>query len=78
MNDRGKRKRVMESDTFESNKSVKIERTKPKGGSVALVERIDNMVQIICERNNSSKHFQAAMVNIECQFLKKWVYWFMF
>ncbi|CAO2832507.1 unnamed protein product [Amaranthus hypochondriacus] len=64
MNDKGKRKRVMESDTFESNKSAKIERTKPKGGSVALVERIDNMVQIICERNNSSKDFQAVMVNM--------------
>ncbi|XP_057545086.1 uncharacterized protein LOC130824201 isoform X2 [Amaranthus tricolor] len=43
MKDKGKRKKVMKSDIFENNKSAKTERTKPKGGSVALVERIDSM-----------------------------------
>ena len=64
MKNKGKRKRVMECDIFESNKSARTERTKPKGGIVAIVERNDSMVQIICERNISSKAFQAAMVNM--------------
>ncbi|XP_021766339.1 uncharacterized protein LOC110730822 [Chenopodium quinoa] len=66
INDKGKGKRVMESGSFQSNKSSRSEKNKNKksGGSAALSDKIDGMMEIIAERNSSSKEFQTAMVNM--------------
>ncbi|XP_056690950.1 uncharacterized protein [Spinacia oleracea] len=62
--DKGKGKRVMESGSSQSNKSARTESTRKSGGSAALSHKIDGMVQMIAERNNSTKEFQVAMVNM--------------
>lgn len=62
--DKGKGKRVMESGSSQSNKSARTESTRKSRGSAALSDKIDGMVQMIAERNNSTKEFQVAMVNM--------------
>ncbi|KAL2922727.1 L10-interacting MYB domain-containing protein [Bienertia sinuspersici] len=64
ISDKGRGKRVMESGSSQSNKSAKTESTKKTRGSVALCEKIDGMVQLVSERNNSTKEFQVAMANM--------------
>ncbi|KMT02130.1 hypothetical protein BVRB_9g207130 [Beta vulgaris subsp. vulgaris] len=54
----------MESGSCQSNKSAKFESTKKAGGSTALYDKIDGMVQLISERNTATKDFQLAMANM--------------
>ncbi|KAL2935131.1 hypothetical protein RDABS01_018249 [Bienertia sinuspersici] len=64
ISDKGRGKRVMKSGSSQSNKKAKTESTKKTRGSVALCEKIDGMVQLVSERNNSTKEFQVAMANM--------------
>uniref|UniRef100_A0A803NBU7 Uncharacterized protein n=1 Tax=Chenopodium quinoa TaxID=63459 RepID=A0A803NBU7_CHEQI len=64
INDKGKGKRVMESGFLSSNKSARFEKYKKSRRSAALSDKIDEMMEIIYERNSSTKEFQTAMVKM--------------
>ncbi|KMT13488.1 hypothetical protein BVRB_4g082670 [Beta vulgaris subsp. vulgaris] len=64
ISDKSRGKMVMESGSCRSNKSAKFESTKKAGGSTALCDKINGMVQLILERYTATKDFQLAMANM--------------
>ncbi|CAH9084758.1 unnamed protein product [Cuscuta epithymum] len=62
--ERRSNKRVAVSDAPQSNKSARVETTKRAGKTKSLGDKLDNMMQLIGGRNNTSKGVHMSMMNV--------------